>query len=752
MFPRSPSPSKQASAATTRNIPGVHSGSKTLSARAVKQRPNVRSVFTGEATTQDSSAQVPSRSLGSSNTLSVSKQSPKAANSSASSAALRQQIAAAKAAARKQMATTEDPLRPTRSASREHSVDGMNMLVDHTPEDEKHVLRNRINTARMDGRLNIAAMNLKQVPSEVMKMYDAAAMEDSHVSWAEVVDLTRLNAADNFIEELGEDVFPDVSTEDLAMDDEAQGNQFGGLELLDLHGNQLRSIPIGLRRLERLTTLTLSHNKLENDALDVISQISTLRDLRLGHNALSGNLPSTLCSLPKLESLDVQANRLLALPQALLELVSLKVLNVSGNQLTTLPMDAIGGLPLRELDASGNALIGSLFPPAGCAAHPTLQTLKVANNSLAALTFSDAVDLPQLGVLDVTNNHITGLPNVRSWPELVTLMAGDNKIKEFPEGFAKLMRLRNVNFSSNELRFVDPEIARMDALESLVLTANPLRDKKFLTMSAADIKRDLRARLEPVGNDEEPGNEQENFQDARDSFSPSFSSPRSLWTMEANGRLDLSGKALGDDINDGLGAFLQGNDVKQLLLSSNKLTTVPPALWLGQELRVLDLSSSTLCRDFLSDDLELPSLQELHMRSCNLSTLDSMSAHLQAPKLQKLDIGINRLSGSLPKLRQTYPALTTLIANDNRFVTVTPEALRGLQMVNLSSNDIDKLPAEVGLLWDEGLRNLDVSRNAFRVPNHRLLDKGTEAVMRYLRDRIPEADKHAVVDANEVSV
>lgn len=603
-------------------------------------------------------------------------------------------------------------------------------------KDEKHILRTRIKTARMDGKLNIAAMGLKEIPEEVRKMYDAAAMEESKVNWAEVVDLTRFIAADNEFEQLGDDVFPDRSAEDLAADDEGEGNQFGGLELLDLHGNSLQSIPMGLRRLERLTTLNLSHNKLENPALDVVAQIKTLRELRLGNNSLTGNVATTICDLPNLEVLDLQANKLLGLPEALRELVSLKVLNVSGNQLTALPMEAIQQLPLTELDASSNALIMSLVPLGSPSGHPTLQHLNAANNSLAALTFSETLDMPQLRSLNVTNNHLTVLPPMSRWTELITLTAGDNKISEFPPGFTTLRKLRNVNFTSNDIRLVDPEIGRMDSLESLILASNPLREKKFLTMTAADIKRDLKSILGPDPDD---------VNDLEEPTSPvtvigDNDIPSSMWSLKANGVLDLASRDLSDDLSPTLGSFLNSNEVKQMMLQSNKITCIPPALWMGQELRILDLSDNIMSTDYLSDELLLPSLQELNMSKCRISSLEPLTSQLQAPNLQTINLSKNRVTGALPVLRSSYPRLTTLFASDNRITSISAEALRGMHTVNLASNDIEQLPAEVGLLWDEGLKNFEVGSNAFRVPNYRLLEKGTEATLRWLRDRLPATD------------
>ena len=657
---------------------------------------------------------------------------------------LRQQIAAARAAARTQKTKHDSPQQTDTAtfAPFEGTIDAADPF-NQAPKDGKHILRNRIRSAWTDGKLNIAAMELKHIPDEVLHMYDASAMEEGKVNWAEVVDLSKLIAADNELEKLGEDVFPDKSADDLAADDEGQGSQFGGLETLDLHNNILRMLPIGLRRLERLTTLNLAHNKLDNSSLDTIAQIQSLRQVNLGHNALAGNLPTTICRLPHLETLDLQSNRLLGLPEALRELVSLRVLNVSGNQLTAIPMDALDQLPLIELDASKNALIGSLYPLGGVGGHATLQVLKVANNSLAALTFAENLELPKLRTLDVTNNHFTGLPPVGVWTELLALMAGENKMTEFPIGFTGLEKLRSVDFTGNEIRVVDPGVARMDGLQTLILAANPLREKKYLSMRVEDIRRDLMAKLEPEGGETggDDGNEL-NYADVvngNGTISVSTAESSSSWTLKPQGLLDLSSQRLSDDTtNDRLGAFLSTHhEVRTLLLRANALTAIPPALWLGQDLRVLDLSANVLGSDYFSDELELPMLKELRLRECRITTLEPLTTQLVAPSLQILDVTNNRLSGLVPALRTTYPALTTLLASDNQFSRVSAEGLRGLRTVDLGGNCLEGLPAEIGLLWEEGLRSLEVGRNAFRVPGYRVLEKGTEATLRWLRERLP---------------
>jgi hypothetical protein len=98
-------------------------------------------------------------------------------------------------------------------------------------------------------------MGLKEIPPEVMNMYNFDAGNGGN--WAECVDLTRFIAADNELESIGDDIFPDVDARAMMDDEESRGNMFGGVETLDLHGNMLKTLTMGLRRLEMLSTLNL---------------------------------------------------------------------------------------------------------------------------------------------------------------------------------------------------------------------------------------------------------------------------------------------------------------------------------------------------------------------------------------------------------------------------------------------------------------------------------------------------------------
>jgi Leucine-rich repeat (LRR) protein len=195
------------------------------------------------------------------------------------SAALREQIAKAKAAKKAALQVKVEPEADT-EASPEDALaapakrrlplkspiipadDGFDFGLDpfntkRSEDSAKKILQQRLGEGRRSGRLNIAALGLKTIPTEVLKMYDSETMGTYDGSWAESVDLTRFVAAGNELEIIEDSVFPDVPLEELAADEDSTGNIFGGLENLDLHGNNLIAVPRGLRQLPQLTTLNL---------------------------------------------------------------------------------------------------------------------------------------------------------------------------------------------------------------------------------------------------------------------------------------------------------------------------------------------------------------------------------------------------------------------------------------------------------------------------------------------------------------
>lgn len=82
-----------------------------------------------------------------------------------------------------------------------------------------------------------------------------------------------------------------------------------------------------------------------------------------------------------------------------------------------------------------------------------------------------------------------------SWTSLTTIVAEDNSLTEFPAGFTELQSVKSANFNGNDIRKLDPQLARMDGLDRLDISGNPMGESRFLSMSTEEVKRVLRGRL-----------------------------------------------------------------------------------------------------------------------------------------------------------------------------------------------------------------------------------------------------------------
>jgi Leucine-rich repeat (LRR) protein len=524
----------------------------------------------------------------------------------------------------------------------------------------------------------------------------------------------------------------------------------------------------------------------------VVCQISSLKDLKLSGNLLYGPLDPCFSKLENLEILDLHGNNLSSLPNNFGSLSRLRILNISENSFQELPLDLLAGLPLRELVARKNQLNGTLFPDA-VDALPTLQSLDISSNQLVQICSPGrTVAMPALNQLCISVNRLQTLPDVSGWTSLVTLAADENNINAIPEGFTGLQQLRSVDFSSNDIRIIPAEIGRMENLANLRLSGNPLREKKFTSISTEDMKSILAQRLEPPAEEAaeqevEPDASLANTQatapvedaakhaddddsrsDLDDFVTPptsSLASPDPLrletatWPVKSGGVLDRSNtqsSSLHPVICSKLAA---SHKVYEVQLHHNLFTALPESLtFFAQTLTALSVAYNQLVGESYlggassNEGLDLPSLKELNLAHNHITGLGPLVTHLRAPQLQKLDVSFNRLAALPPgtQLRDTFPNLTVLLASNNHLADLDPESIRGLKVVDAANNDIAHLNPRIGLLGGGGssstnngaggLERLEVSGNRFRVPRWNVLERGTEATLRWLRGRVPVAE------------
>lgn len=660
-------------------------------------------------------------------------------NPSKSSAALRDTIAKAKAARREALRKSEAATTTIETQTEE----------DKLPSSEPAVtlgtnsLKKKLEGAVMSGVLNLSALGLKVMPQEVQEMYDFK--EDSTIVWSEAIDLKKFLMADNEIEALSDTAFPDWSPDEMRADAE-KSNQFGGLEVLDLHGNLLKTIPIGFRQLSNLRILNLSSNNLSLDAFSIICELDNLRELRMAKNGMSGAVPAGLAGMRELQVLDLSDNQFDELSPSISELRNLQKLLAGGNRFTSISLAHISSENMIEIDVSRNMLDGA-FAGNELQRFGKLQTLDVSANSLQVLC-SSLLELPSLQVLITRNNRFARLPDLSACPQMTTLVASENSLTELPEGLAKLGNLRNVDFSSNSIKHLGTDLAAMSNLVAINFTGNPLRERKYLTMNADEMKLDLARKAGPV-NDASPDTIELMTPDSQGDGEGSTSTETNLFQVKG-GILDISSRNLSSLSPSQV--HLNG-PVHTIRLANNDLTAFPVELLMHPNirwnLRSLDMSHNPGLHstEYLQEELHLPLLQSLYIVSTGLTTLDTLTTYLKAPELKELNISCHRLTGHIPWVRAWYPSLTTLLASDNWFESIDVEAVRGLEVLDIRNNEVDSLPPKIGLFGNHGnksetgrLRSFECSGNKFRVPRLAVIERGTEAILKDLRRMIPLHD------------
>lgn len=487
-------------------------------------------------------------------------------------------------------------------------------------------------------------------------------------------------------------------------------------------------------------------------------------------------------NLPNLEILDLHGNNISSLPDSVDKLVRLRMLNLNENAFETLPFESLSKLPLTELLARKNKLAGTLIGP-GIESIPQLQILDVAANQIQLLV-DDAqpLSLPSLNQFTVSMNRISSLPDVSSWTNLLTINADENSITAFPEGFTTLDNLRHVDFTSNDIRVVPPEVARMDSLTMLRITGNPLRDKKFTSLTTEEVKDALAARLEPLPQSETGGIEQfgngfattprtngdvdsgtpangvddddEGRSDFDDFATPPTSAPHSparsrshtlssqTWPIKQGGLLDRSNTQSSSLHPVVCSKIAATHTVREVRLQHNTFTQFPNSLsFFTDTITSLSMAHNQLTGEsWLTEPIDLTALREISLASNFITTLTPLTTNLCAPNLQKADFSCNRIV-KLPILREFFPSLTVLFVSNNRLEELEPEAIKGMKIVDASNNEIAHLNPRIGLLGGTGqLERLEVTGNRFRVPRWNVLERGTEATLRWLRGRVPVAE------------
>lgn len=490
-----------------------------------------------------------------------------------------------------------------------------------------------------------------------------------------------------------------------------------------MHSNKLLTLPTNFESLTFLRTLNLSKNKLPIGVFDTISQLTTLVEVYLAHNALEGPLPPSVTALKELQILDIEGNKVTSLPETFGKLRRMRILLLGDNNVEYIPWKALENFSdLFELDISCNNLSGDLVPSSiEKITLSALSNLDVHSNNLETLPSN--LHLPSLTQFNATQNSLTTTGSFfTAAPRLAHLSIAQNQLSILPDGIIHLAYLRSLDISNNVIEHIDPRLGLLDRLTTFMWMGNLIRMRAWGSMDTEGIKSALRAKADEAAlkaMDEDMGD-------------LSVKACRG----ECAGTLNLTGKLNQDPLTeDTISEHVHGSHfpvLSKIVLQQNKLVIAPMQVSAVATLTTLDLSKNYLTSKLFNQHVVFDNLIQLDLSINKIDSLDQLPTIITAPSLKILDVSFNSLTSLIP-LHAHYPRLSTLHVNSNQLTSVNPDDFDGLEVVQINNNSINKLPPELGLV--ESLRVLGVEGNTFRVPGRRIVEAGSAALLEWLRNR-----------------
>jgi adenylate cyclase len=273
---------------------------------------------------------------------------------------------------------------------------------------------------------------------------------------------------------------------------------------------QLALVPGPIGQPYALCTLDVSYAKLSTLDNFALSNLTSLRSLRLDHNRIryipdcvgdlhslislscSNNqliaLPSTLGQLQKLEMLDAHNNSIEDIPATIWTCASLTHINFTSNLIHTWH-EPSAGVPIFEPLRSGSitsirkgSTVGSVLnepPPPQCPPLAySLERLFLGENKFG----DDALGLlglfAELRVLNLSFNEIQELPPpfFGNLTKLEELYLSGNSLSTIPtEDLHRLTRLQVLFLNGNKLQTLPQELGKIQSLAALDVGSNVLR-------------------------------------------------------------------------------------------------------------------------------------------------------------------------------------------------------------------------------------------------------------------------------------
>jgi Leucine-rich repeat (LRR) protein len=545
-------------------------------------------------------------------------------------------------------------------------------------------------------------------------------------------------------------------------------DSFGNLSYLtnlDLSNNQLTSLPDSFGNITYSNgKIDLSNNKL-NTLPDCFGNLGSIDFLDLSNNQLT-TLPDSFGNLRYLTNLDLSNNQLSTLPTSFRDLNSLNYLNLSNNKHLKIPIEINLLQNFSELILFDNqsivlreALVDLYYNCNGdnwlnkegwlgdvgtecswygvfCDSLNSLRGLKLNNNNLKGNipeSFSNIIFIDPTynqAILDLSNNHLTGLPE--SFGKMIFLHGhyidlSNNQFSSLPDSFGELIVTATaLNLSHNYLttlpeNFGNLKISKIHYdyrykvylyLSNNKLTKLPDSFGNLSSLQTLELnKNQLTSLPDSFGNLSSLQTLELN-KNQLTSFPDSFGNLSLLQTLELNNNRLIS-------LPDSFGNL---SLLQTLELNNNRLISLPDSFGY-LPLSILNLNNNALLNLPVSFD-RLTSLDSLEIKNNILKNLPDSFGNLE--NIKNLNISKNKLT-RLPDSCKNLHNITNLNLSSN-LLTQIPDLDYGIiQLLDISNNQIytdcvvdSSTLEELDLSYNyieslrittKSLRSLDISHN-----------------------------------------
>ena len=396
------------------------------------------------------------------------------------------------------------------------------------------------------------------------------------------------------------------------------------------------------------------------------------------------------------------------IPDILQDMSGLRWLSLSATCLDTMPAE-LGNIPtLEKLSLDRNNLRSLLERDVLAKENlPHLNQINARHNKLEdeGLTdkFFESIS-PELRNLDLSHNNLTTIPKQISVLEnIVVLNLSHNEIELLPtELFTACTGLQHLDLSHNKLQSLQIQFIRLSRLQHLDLSSNPMENYIF---------RRAFERLTKL----------------------------QFLNLSNTGRFFLETPDQTSGLHTNIHSLNRLVDLRDLDLSNNPLTKIPPELFKLTNLRRLNLSTCDL-KDVSSAIDAWTQLQTLDLSGNIISFLPHNLCALT--QLKRLFLSDNRLQlDGIPKNIGNMINLESFIAARNQLVSVPASMCTCLQLKKLvlTSNRLITLPE--GFRTMTQLVKLDLDDN----PQLTLPPKQKEEVLDHFKQAMNQEFKKGVV-------